>query len=213
MFGVPFESLPPEWQEMLRRQQAMAEMSEDDMAHGIQTFMVELNEEQGLRLMQMLHRMGHSPEATMAHYWEGLLTGIRHMKFGFCTFHGVDHSKEMEDAMMPPDPVKTHSPLVPPAGDKDITPAQTDVGLKVFDHTVSGKTGLIAFSENDRALLNKYHLDDLYDQDSGKFVGFKCTGIVGGPPEGCGMIYASLDDRMLREPEECGGCFARTAHG
>lgn len=31
--------------------------------------------------------------------------------------------------------------------------------------------------------------------------------------ERCGMMYVSLEDRMLRDPEACAGCFSKSAHG
>lgn len=70
----------------------------------------------------------------------------------------------------------------------------------------------IEFTESDLENMSKYHIDDLWDEDTNEFLGFICTGIQG-MKQGCGMRYPSIEDRMLREPESCSGCHSVMGHG
>ena len=67
-------------------------------------------------------------------------------------------------------------------------------------------------SDEQKREMEEYHLDDLRLEGSGELIGFMCTGINGmhGP---CGMTYPSIEDRKLRPPEYCSGCFVRMAQG
>lgn len=67
-------------------------------------------------------------------------------------------------------------------------------------------------SPEDQENMKKYHLDDLRDEDTGELLGFICTGIDG-VRSPCGVRYVSIEDRMLRDPEHCSGCFIKAAHG
>lgn len=66
--------------------------------------------------------------------------------------------------------------------------------------------------ESEEELMRKYHLDDQRDADTHELLGYICTGIEGmkGP---CGARYPSIEDRMLKPPEHCSGCFIRMAQG
>ena len=57
----------------------------------------------------------------------------------------------------------------------------------------------------DRANMATYNLDDLRDEDTHELLGFICLN--------CGMRYPSIEDRMRRAPDECSGCFMKSAHG
>lgn len=65
----------------------------------------------------------------------------------------------------------------------------------------------------ERELMKTYHLDDARVEGTNELVGFACTGIEGGPKGGCGIIYVSIEDRMLKGPEDCHGCFVRAGQG
>lgn len=54
----------------------------------------------------------------------------------------------------------------------------------------------------------EYHVKPV-DEWWGKFV---CTGIEG-TNEGCGLVYETLEDRIVKEPEDCHGCFIKASHG
>jgi hypothetical protein len=58
--------------------------------------------------------------------------------------------------------------------------------------------------------MDQYHVAPVDDGDLlGSVV---CTGITP-PVEGCGIVYQSLEDRMLRAPDYCSGCFAKAGQG
>jgi hypothetical protein len=61
------------------------------------------------------------------------------------------------------------------------------------------------FTAEEHRLMAEYNLDDLRDEDTHELLGFVCLG--------CGMRYPSLQDRMMRAPDECSGCFRKSAHG
>lgn len=67
-------------------------------------------------------------------------------------------------------------------------------------------------TDEQKKLMELYHLDDLREEGTGKLLRFKCTGISG-MREGCGLTYETIEDRMLRGPETCSGCFIRMGHG
>lgn len=60
-------------------------------------------------------------------------------------------------------------------------------------------------SEEDFENMRIYRLDEKYDLDTHAYLGLFCTG--------CGMVYPSIEDRMLKPPDVCSGCFRRAGHG
>lgn len=185
-----FEHLPPEMQEQLRDQAAKMEMATTDFGHGIVRFMTEQDSDTLQTFKSMMYLISHSGESPLAAYWEGMSGIALQIRFGICAAHGINHDDEAAAAMgVGEKPARTY---VPESRDQ-VTPD--------------------SFDESTRGTMKQYHVDDCYDSDTRLFVGFKCTGIEGGPPGGCGMIYQSLQDRMVHEPEHCSGCFTRTAHG
>lgn len=190
-----FGDLPEELQNALRQQAAQAEMASDDFGHSIIRFMDEADDEALTTVRSMMHMLVHSTDSPLASYWEGMLTWARKERYGICPAHGVDHSKELADMS---------GQEVPPAGDEMDMRSGTPVNEQITP---------ASFSPAQRGTMEQYHVDDAYDADTRAFIGFRCTGIVGGPVDGCGMIYTSLEDRMVHEPEHCSGCFAKAAHG
>jgi hypothetical protein len=67
--------------------------------------------------------------------------------------------------------------------------------------------GFLTPSDEQERLIKEYNLDDAYEvnTDPPKFLGFICRG--------CGIVYVSLEDRMLRRPDECHGCFLKAKFG
>lgn len=194
-----FEDLPEEIQQAIRGQQAHSEMSHNDFTHGVMRLFDELNQDQLSTLKEMLHILSHGANQLASH-WEGMVAITRQTKYGVCAVHDKDHSTELlGDAPAAGEQVYVH----PDSGRVSDSPP-----VRINDGQITPDS----FNEEERALMVKYHLDDAYDEDTQEFLGFVCTGIEGsnGP---CGMKYASIADRMLREPESCSGCFQRNAHG
>lgn len=61
------------------------------------------------------------------------------------------------------------------------------------------------FTEEQHRQMAEYGLDDLRDEDTHQLLGFICLN--------CGMRYPSIEDRMLRNPDDCSGCHIKSAHG
>jgi hypothetical protein len=61
------------------------------------------------------------------------------------------------------------------------------------------------FTAEQHRLMAEYNLDDLRDEDTHELLGFVCLN--------CGMRYQSIEDRMLKPPDECSGCFRKAGHG
>lgn len=61
------------------------------------------------------------------------------------------------------------------------------------------------FTADQHRLMAEYNLDDLRDEDTHELLGFVCLN--------CGMRYPSIEDRMLKPPDECSGCFRKAGHG
>ena len=161
------------------------QMMAEDYRHGTMHFLDSMNEDQILQFRWIMHNIVGSSDSQLAAYYEGQAS-IVGVKFGLCPGCGVNHDKEAEKEMAKM--AEQHAPK--PEGVNDCAP----------------------LTDEQRRLCVVYHLDDLREEGTNRLLGFVCTGIEGsrGP---CGVTYPSIDDRMLRDPEHCSGCFSRAAHG
>ena len=76
---------------------------------------------------------------------------------------------------------------------------------EVTDLVTDFVTNEVPLSTEQLDQMTTYHLDDLRDEDSGQLLGFTCTL--------CGLRYVSIEDRMLKSPDNCHGCYLKSAHG
>lgn len=60
-------------------------------------------------------------------------------------------------------------------------------------------------THEDLTNMEKYNLDDLREEDTNRLLGFVC--------KGCGLKYSSIEDRMVKEPDECHGCQEKARWG
>jgi len=60
-------------------------------------------------------------------------------------------------------------------------------------------------TDEDIKNMKLYNLDDLRDEETEALIGFIC--------KGCGMQYVSIQDRMLRAADTCGGCIQKAKWG
>jgi hypothetical protein len=70
--------------------------------------------------------------------------------------------------------------------------------------------------EEDRPSGSKWSDYVLTDETSEALADYRVN-LLDPPPQvacrDCGMIYPSLEDRMLKPPDYCSGCFSKAAHG
>lgn len=177
------ENLPPEIKEAHNRYQ----METEAARHEFQTMLMELPLDHLKVLQNMFHSTGCG-DNHLATWFEGIILGIMKVKYNLCMTCMVNHDEEVAE-------MDTETKEPEPMDDENIV-------------TVHG----VQFSETDYSNMTTYHIEDIWDVDTNEFLGFMCTGIQG-MKQGCGMRYPSIEDRMLREPESCSGCFAVMGHG
>lgn len=124
-------------------------------------------------------------DSEYAHLLSGYIDGVLEAKFQICPACG--------------EPLSSHDPesLLPPIEN------ELETKMKTF------------ISDEMRAQMNEYGLDDAWDIETEQFLYFVCTATEKCPDAGCGMHYSSIEDRMLRPPgvNGCGGCQLRSGHG
>lgn len=58
--------------------------------------------------------------------------------------------------------------------------------------------------------MHEYHVEPVEEDDLWGIV--RCTGVVEGNGP-CGLTYVNLEDRMVRQPSDCHGCFQKSSQG
>jgi hypothetical protein len=215
---MDFFSVPEEVQEKLREHYERHEMMKEEFRHSFQRIFEELPEDHLRTIRTMLSVISDQDESSLAAEWLGMASWALKTRFNVCVTCGVNHDEELAETPPPQEkggyfeevPLDCDNPECPDAGRCGGRCAQ-----KFSDTSSEADQPLPMFyepSEDERKLMDEYHLDDLRDQDSNEFLGFICTGIQGWNKP-CGMRYPSIQDRMLREPESCSGCHQRMMHG
>lgn len=192
-----FAFFPPEAQAALERQQMQVESARHDVAR----LFTEMDSESLLTLRHVLASIASSDEYAprLASYFEGLAVGLLTLK-GICPGCGKNHEEEL---------------LKPPAkGDDNL-----EVVVTTSEDTPTwpvAEDGTFIFSDEEKAQMEEYGLDDAYMQDEkgNHFIGFACTRCVNsdGSPR---RLYVSIVDRMLRASDEsgCTGCMDKAKWG
>lgn len=198
MFGF-FQPPSEEEQQQLKEAFERHRMSMEEFNHSFQRLFEELGEDQLKTLRTAFNIILSNDQSIIAGQWDAMASWELRKRFNICVTCGVNHDEELISSHgEQPDPEPQWIKDIQPMAD----PRIVQDGLPMFQ----------PLSDEERSLADKYHLDDLRNEDTGELMGFVCTGINGmkGP---CGVIYPSIEDRMLREPEHCSGCFSRMAQG
>lgn len=187
LFHIFFGGRQPtaEEKEQMKRDTELASMEAFEFQHAWQRLIEELSLDQ-LRALKMMFHLAGSSDHQLAWQWEAMVAWEAKKRFGICMTCGVNHDEEL----------RNETASIPAK-----MPSEQDDPFSIF-----------TISDSDRELMEKYHLDDVYDEKSGAFLYFKCTGIQGMRGE-CGVTYPSLEDRLMKAPEECSGCHQRMMHG
>lgn len=202
-------------QEQLRMQQEADRIA-------IENFLDGLSAEDMALLRNIFGSMRCDERGWIAAYYEGVLGTMLKMKFGVCAHCGVDHDAEDLAAHASADSDAAESSDSSDASDETILAEQSDNGTpSLFEEPdafssaplpdvyvdtnreLIGQKGLLPVGIIEK--MSEYNLDDLRDQDTGQILGFICLN--------CGMKYGSLDDRMLKAPDDCSGCHQKAAWG
>lgn len=206
-----FESLPPEVKQIMEHQHNQHQMAQEDFAHSLTRLISELDREQLSLMMKLMQVVSTKGNRFLAVHLAGVIEGELKNRFGVCGYHGVNHDEEV---LLPPAPEPSPasaSPLDMDAMNSQAMKESMERAEKL-KHDSRRRAEAGELNDEDRANMERYHLDDAYQEGTGQFLYFLCTGIVGsnGP---CGTSYPSIEDRMLREPEHCSACFERVKHG
>lgn len=195
MFFVNPDDLPPE----VKAQMDQAEMAADSYRHDATRFLTELSEDQLVTFRNMMHNLVFEESGKLAAYYEGMAGAFANLRFNICPSCGVNHDKEAAGF---------HSEDQSNLARETIGEYQ-DAASKQTDNAQSMLPSF-DLSEEDLQHMKKYHLDDVRDADNHQIIAFRCTGVNNIP---CGMTYPSIEDRMLREPDECSGCQTKAMWG
>lgn len=203
---IPIRPMSQEEVEAAKSQQERHEMEVSAFQHDWQRLIEDLSEDQLRTLRTMMHICG-SQQNPSAFTFEAAITWQLKAAHGICATCGVNHDNELHDE------VKNEVDKLTNEVDKlSSNPVPYELNYDVPFPEMSPGGAHYVVSEQDRIVMDEYHLDDVYDADSRDFLYFKCTGIKGSPGE-CGYQYATIADRVLKGPEECPGCYERIKHG
>ena len=186
-----FHQLPEEIREAMERHQQLHQMQADDYRHSVQRFFDELDKDQLVTFRWMLRNMGMGG-SQLAQYYEGQISQILYTKFNICPGCMVNHDEEVAEQLQGEHQkhvaasVGTHDPKQVPA-----------IALN--------EDGTRYHTDTEIAQMLEYNIDDAYEEGTTNFLGYIC--------KGCGTIYVSIEDRMLRAPDECSGCIQKAKWG
>lgn len=199
-----FFSIPEEVQQKLREHYERHEMMKEEFRHSFQRIFEELSEDQLRTIRTMLSVISDQDDSHLAAEWLGMASWALKTRFNICVTCGINHDEELAE---PPEQ-KEAAQYFETVND----PTLAKVLIIQADSADQPLPSFYEPSEDERKLMEQYHLDDLRVEGTNEFLGFVCTGIKGWDKP-CGMRYSTIQDRMLRDPESCSGCHQRMMHG
>lgn len=184
---------PDEFKDQVNSLYQRQQMATEDFQHRVAALFDGFTEEQLVTHKHMMHHLVMLTNAhgdTLAAYYEGIATGLLHVKYGVCLGCDQNHEKLMEEAGF--------------GGQQPVDIEESEVAADPEMCTTGGDWPV---SELQQKQMDEYNLDDLRDEETNRLIGFTC--------KNCGMRYLSISDRMLREPgvEGCGGCQQKAKWG
>lgn len=193
MTQVPFNFLPPEMQEEITKQVDRQHMYHDSIRHDIERLFDELTRDQLVTFRLIFNSLSDEQSGRLAAYYEGITSQTLKLRFNVCGGCGKDHTQELLEAT---ETTET----------KDGTVIQPSL-FENPDEMITNeyKNGTTLFTENQLQLMEKYNIDDLRDEKTHELLGFLC--------KNCGMRYATIEDRLVREVDGCIGCEQKAKWG
>ncbi len=197
-FFLPFPFQPDE--ETLRRMREAHEHQEmivEDYHHGVARLFNGMTQEQLEAQRTLLHVIVANSKGTsrvIPAYYEGIIKGILATRHGVCIGCDNNHDELIKEQT---EREARQDTLPAMDGGDPFKPGEPLTDLPV------GRAGLLSDAQLENMEL--YHLDDLRTEDEGILIGFRCIK--------CGLQYPTIEDRMLKQPDDCHGCQMKDAHG
>jgi len=204
-FFFPFPITPdPETLAKMREMQDHQQMVADDYHHGVARFFDSLSEDQLASQKSLLHVIAANSKGgsrVIPAYYEGIVTGMLSAKYHVCIGCDQNHQTIMHEQMQrEQDGTQDfgEQTLTAMDGGDPFKPSDTGkVDLKV------GEDGFL--SDKQLQQMVEYNLDDQRSEENNTLLGFVCTK--------CGLYYTSIEDRMLKRPDDCAGCHQKQMWG
>lgn len=185
--------------EEMRAHLEQQNMAIESYRHDVQRLFDELSKEHMMTLRTMLNQFTMEGDSRLTSYYEGVVAATIAHRFDVCGGCGENHADVLlqERDGQSGRTVRTDSPIGKALKIDGFLPAQDgDKPLSTAD---------LGFTDEQLANMEKYNLDDVRDEVTLELLGFIC--------KGCGLRYVSIEDRMLRAPDACHGCYLKSAHG
>lgn len=199
MFGPDGMGLPPEIEEALRNQMDRAEMSAEATRHDLIRFFNELTSDQLVTMRTILHHCSSDESGRYPSHLEGFISGILQFKFEVCVGCGKKHD---DPSALLPNYVGKDDPLLKSQPQDEGETQVVDDGTEQLSLFSDSELMADTMLEYDLRLPNDGEVESLPSERP-----VICNG--------CGALYQSLEDRMLRAPgvDGCYGCQHKAAHG
>lgn len=238
---MPFGMSEEQRKELLAAHE-QAHFHQISLLHDVNRLFDELDKEQLMALRILFRNFAEANDARIPSYYEGIAATSLKSRFNICTSCSVDHDAELldqtpsvddelarytvkdptepvaqgpdwewpkEDLAAPGPKLKGHEQPSLFENLPEVPVPKDEAAEKILYH----EDNPLNLSDEDLENMQKYHLDDAWDEETMAFKGFICTGTGGKFAQPCGLIYVSIKDRMLKAPEDCHGCNSRGAWG
>jgi len=186
--------IPEEERLRMQREHDRRIMEMQDYRHSVHSFFAELSVEQMTLMRRLLSDLGNDDSGKLCNYFEGVTVGILESKFNVCPSCGVNHDMEfLESLNKDDDALDVDEPEPAETSEMDFKseePTKPEKSLKELQAAAEARR---------QSKLDEYNLS----RGLGSQVICK----------NCSMIYPSLKDRMLREPDQCPGCEQKSKWG
>lgn len=196
------ENLPPELREQFEAQQAAAErshMEAIDRAHRVEGFVYGLDQDGLFALSLLLDQvLASGKRGTM--FWSGQVTALLQDRHNVCAIHGVDHDAEALASLHAEGSTGTGD--TPTYGPEDLARDMDAAAASLVAERVPEKMidRINANLEVVGQQMDDYRLT--FNEDTERFY---CSD--------CGYMYPTIEDRMLKAPDDCPGCHQRAGQG
>lgn len=197
-FPFVFGPLPEEVRQRMEEQQDRRQAEIQSWHHEQDHFFSTLTREQTLTLSRILRNITNDESGRTSAFYEGVCQSILTYRYNVCAGCGVDHAEEFAKELLDEAPREPN--LDVPDG---ISPDQ----LTFDDAIAADQPQLIADKIDEAELADRRELMDRYnvEEDPNLAPFLRCRG--------CGLTYVSLEDRMVKAPDDCHGCTHKSKWG
>jgi 20S proteasome alpha/beta subunit len=188
-FPIPAEMLQKMQEERERR-----EMETEAWVSEMRDFLHEAPKEHLMTVKRMLALVGGSNGPRVAaSYYEGIISGFLDGQHGVCPGCGRDHANEFLESLEPKAEPKMEEANLPEP-DESIKQDMINIVSKMEELTAEKSD--ITKEALRKQRLKEYHVEEIEEEGSGRVRCTRCRKYT----------WPSLEDRMLRTPDECPQC-------